>query len=62
MGKFVHVTADRVRNGMRGLEKLTEKDEAWEAERKALEEDERRLREQWESAHRAEDLDPGKVM
>jgi hypothetical protein len=61
MGKFVHVTADRVRNGMRGLEKLAEKDEAWEADRKAQEEDERRLREQWERARRA-DLDTGKGM
>ena len=61
MGKFVHVTADRVRNGMRGLEKLTEKDEGLEAERKAAEEDERRLREQWEHARRA-DLDAGKGM
>ena len=48
MSKIVHVTADRVRNGMRRLEKLAESDEAFQAERKALQEAERRLRDDWD--------------
>jgi len=60
MGKFVHVTADRVRNGMRGLEKLTEKDEAWQAELKEFVEVEIRHREQWDAEQRFSYGDPGK--
>ncbi len=61
MGGFVHVTADRVRNGMRGLEELTAKDEAWQAELNELEALEKRFREQWECDHRGDDaVDTGK--
>lgn len=61
MSKFVHVTADRVRNGMRSLDKLTAKDQAWQAELKELEALERSLREQWERDHRGDDeVDTGK--
>ncbi len=55
MGKFVHVTGDRVRNGMRSLDKLTAKDEAWQAEVKELEALEKSLREQWDRDHGGDD-------
>ena len=60
MGKFVHVTADRVRNGMRGLEQLIEKDEAWKAELREAEQLEKRHREQWDAAKHYDDGDPGR--
>ena len=60
MGKFVHVTADRVRNGMRGLEKLIANDEAWQAELREVEQLEKRHSEQWDAAKRYDDGDPGR--
>jgi hypothetical protein len=55
MGGFVHVTGDRVRNGIRSLDKLTAKDEAWQAELKEFEALDESLREQWERDHRGDD-------
>jgi hypothetical protein len=55
MGRSVHITAKRAKEGMRGLEKLIEKDDLWQETLKALEEDESRLRDEWKAQRDGDD-------
>ena len=52
MGKLIHASADRVREGARGLEKLQALDEGWQSEVETLREFAATYRERWDHDHR----------